>query len=186
MLRVIFLIQLICSFAQANASFSRGNELVATSIQGQVQVDCNGFNGISSATYTCRDIVLEPNPYDYFVGPKDPRVDKVDLVALREDGSSRSKLMGYDGLRGKSREAVNLWISTIFQKPLLAYGLNTIRYKVYSENNGVQYEGNFNVTVKRGSARQCRSMQYDSSDINDCNSQYSICQRYFEETNNCK
>lgn len=186
MFRMIFLIQVIYSFAQANVGFSRGNELFATSIQGQVRVVCEGFNGISSATFTCRDNVLDPNPYDYFVGPKDPAITKLELIALHEDGSARSKMISYDGHSGKSREAVNLWISTLFQKPLLAYGVNTIRYKIYSEHRDGQQEGNFNVTVKRGPARQCPLAQYDSIDINDCNSQYSICQRYFEENNNCK
>lgn len=187
MLRVILLIQIFYSFAQANTGFSRGNEFVATSIQGQVRVVCNGFNGTSSATFTCRDIVLDPNPYDYFVGPRNARLTKLDLVVLREDGSTRSKVMGYDGSYGKSRDAVNLWISTIFQTPLLTYGVNTIRYKIYSSDyNEGQYEGNFNVMVKRGPARQCPLVQYDSLDINDCSSQYSICQRYFEEYKNCR
>ncbi|MGZ3773540.1 MAG: hypothetical protein ACXVCY_00810 [Pseudobdellovibrionaceae bacterium] len=186
MFRMILLFHVISSFAHADIGFSRGGELVATSIQGQVHVVCNGFNGAGSVTYTCREIVLDPNPYDYFVGPQDSRINKVNLTALHEDGSSREKVVDYDGVHGKTRDALNLWISTIFQKPLLAYGLNTIRYRLYSDNGDGQYEGNFNVTVKRGSTRQCTSTQYESADINDCNSQYSVCQRYFEENHNCR
>lgn len=187
MFRMMFLVHILCSFAQADvAGFSRGSEFIGTSIQGQVRVNCNGFNGSATAVYNCRDIALEPNPYDHFIGPKDSRLDKIDLTAFHEAGTNRNKLMGYDGIRGKSREAFNLWISTIFQKPILAFGLNTIRYKLYSDYNSTVVEGNFNVVVKRGFARQCQSMQYDSSDINDCNSQYSICQRYFNEQKNCQ
>ncbi|MGZ3770839.1 MAG: hypothetical protein ACXVCR_17750 [Bdellovibrio sp.] len=187
MLRVILFIHMLCSFAYAETiGFSRGSEFTATSIQGQVQVACNGFNGAGTATYTCREVALDPNPYDYFIGPKDYRVDKLELNVIQEGGIIRNKLASYDGVYGKSREAFNLWISTLFQKPLLAMGLNTIHYKLYSDNNSKVYDGSFEVTVKKGSARQCRPMQYTSTDINDCNSQYSMCQKYFNEQSNCR
>lgn len=186
MFKLIVLLQGICASALADsAGFLKGNEFTAAPIQGQVRVVCNGFNGSGTALYTCRENTLEPHPYDYFVGPKNAKIDKVEIIANHEDGSSRSKIIGYDGAQGKSREAFNLWISTLFQKPLLEHGLNTIHYKVYSERNGERYEGSFSAFVKRGIQRQCPTANYTSTDINDCNSQYSICQRYFQENHNC-
>ncbi|MBV2169813.1 MAG: hypothetical protein KUL82_14000 [Bdellovibrio sp.] len=186
MLKVLFSIITFCLMAKAHAAgFANGNALIATPIQGQVQVQCNGFNGSGTALYTCRDVVMDPQAYDYFVGPQDARADKVELMAFHEDGSSRSKVNNYDGARGKSRDAFNLWISTLFQKPLLEYGRNTIRYKIFSDNNTPYAQGEFGVVVQRGAARQCPAATYHSTDSNDCNSQYSICQRYFEEYRNC-
>ncbi|KYG68827.1 hypothetical protein AZI87_06250 [Bdellovibrio bacteriovorus] len=187
MLKVIASILLFSSMASAEfVGFSHGNELSATAISGTVKVICSGFNGSGSAIYTCRDMALNPAAYDHFVGPQDSRTDRVELVATHADGSSRSKTAEYDGYRGKSKEAFNLWISTIFQKPLLEAGVNTIRYRIYSRNIEPMAEGTFVANVKRGAPRQCPTAQYTSSDINDCNSQYSICQRYFEEYNNCQ
>ncbi|WP_374076226.1 hypothetical protein [Bdellovibrio bacteriovorus] len=188
MLKTVVLLLAFCSLAQAHTGFSRGNELSATAIQGQVRVICSGFNGSGSAIYSCRDVALDPQAYDYFVGPQDGRANKIELTAAHEDGSSRSKLVDYDGARGKSREAFNLWISTLFQKPLLEFGTNTIRYRIFSGNKLIEPmgEGTFTAVVKRGAARTCPAAQYNSSDISDCNSQYSICQKYFEEYHNCQ
>lgn len=189
MLKILFTILSIGSLAKANPiGFARGAEFFATPIQGQVRVTCSGFNGSGSAVYTCRDVVLDPQAYDYFVGPQDPRADKVELIASHEDGSSRSKINNYDGMRGKSRDAFNLWISTLFQKPLLQYGVNSIRYRLLGGENLVEsfVEGTFAVMVKKGVQRTCPQAQYTSTDANDCSSQYSICQRYFEEYRNCQ
>lgn len=188
MFKTILFILVFGTWAQARVGFSRGNEFAATHIQGQVRVICDGFNGAGSATFTCRDVVLEPLAYDYFVGPQDARADKVELIASHEDGSFRSKLVDYNGAQGRSREAFNLWISTLFQKPLLEQGKNTVKYKIYSGGRLLEVtgEGTFTVEVKRGVARTCPTEQFDSSDINDCSSQYSVCQRYFEELRNCR
>lgn len=189
MLKVILSFFAVHSFAQADQlGFARGNELTATPIQGQVQVTCSGFNGSGSAVYTCRDVVMDPQAYDYFVGPRDPQADKVELVATHEDNSMRIKISNYDGVRGRSRDAFNLWISTLFQKPLLEFGKNLIQYQLYAGEKKREFAGSnqFVVNVKRGSARSCPPAHYNSADVNDCNSQYSICQRYFEEYHNCQ
>lgn len=189
MFNVILLLLSFSFFAQARESgFSKGHEFVATPIQGQVRVVCNGFNGTGAAAFNCRDVALDPAVYDYFVGPIDSRADRVELYATHEDGSFRVKAVDYDGVRGRSREAFNLWISTLFQKPLLEFGKNSIRFKIYSGSNLIEEISNasFMVNVKKGPARTCPVATYNSTDINDCSSQYSICQRYFEEYRNCQ
>ena len=191
MLKTLLAFLAFSSIAQARIGFSLGDNLVATPIQGQVRVVCDGFNGSGTAQYNCRDVVLSPNPYDYFVGPQISSGfgnERVELMATQEDGTVRVKSAAYDALRGKSREAFNLWISTIFQKPLLNYGANNIRYKIYTAEraNEVQSEGLFVVTVQKSAGRMCPSVEYTSTDFNDCNSQYSICQRYFDQYKYCQ
>lgn len=176
-------------FAQTNTvGFSRGNVFTAIPLQAQVQVTCSGFNGEGTASYNCRDVVLEPMAYDYFVGPADPNLKWVDLVATRQDGTTRVKTAAYNGYRGRTEEAINLWISTIFQKGLLGLGTNEVKYKLYVKDNTRDpfVSGTFQATVNRAAIRQCPSGAYESPDINDCSSQYSVCQRYFSERNFCR
>jgi hypothetical protein len=182
---------LIALFSRAYASplgFENGNEFTANPITGQVQVTCDGFNGNSSARYTCRDIALDPRAYDFFVGPRDARANQVVLENVDENGSIKSKVLTYEGSFGKSKEAVNLWISTIFQKPILKLGTNKIRYSIYSSHQPSQpySSGIFEAIVRRGVTRICPDGRYISHDTNDCNSQYSICQKYFAEFKNCR
>lgn len=182
------------SFAQAQTQisaavgFASGNNFSAVPIQGEVRVFCNGDEGLSNAIFTCRDVVLDPKAYDYFIGPQDGRADQVELTATREDGSRRTKNEDYVGSTGRSEDSINLWISTLFQKPLLQLGSNDIQYKIYSGRNAAKpyAQGNFRVSVARGAARTCPAATYQSSQMSDCTSQYSICQRYFDEFKNCR
>lgn len=179
----------VSAFAQTNTvGFSHGNVLSAIPLQGQVQVTCSGFNGEGTASYNCRDVVLEPQSYDYFVGPRDSRLKWVDLVSVRQDGTTRVKTASYDGAVGRTNEALNLWISTIFQKGLLGLGKNEISYKIYASDNTREaiVTGTFQAVVNRLPTRQCATGSYTSSDISDCNSQYSVCQRYFAERQFCR
>ncbi|XGC80719.1 hypothetical protein ACES2L_15450 [Bdellovibrio bacteriovorus] len=185
MLKTLLFVFAFSSFAHAQyVGFAKGNQLSATPVQGRVHVVCNGFNGTGAALYSCHDVVLDPAAYDHFIGPKDSRADGVILVVKHEDGSVRDRASSYDGVRGKSRDAFNLWISTLFQKPILEAGVNTVQYRIFS-GKILLAEGRFQAIVTRGGARTCPNAQYNSTDNNDCNSQYSICQRYFEEYNNC-
>lgn len=189
MLRTFLAILLLSLSAQANTvGFAKGNELTAAAVEGRVTVTCNGFNGVGNAIYACRDQVLEPQVYDYFTGPTHPKAAEVELKCKREDGSVRTKASGYNGAKGISTDSFNLWISTLFQKPLLQVGVNTIDYKITADDRADTEiaKGRFVVNVKRAPARRCPDAHYNSTDINDCNSQYSVCQRYFEEFNNCR
>lgn len=168
--------------------FSNGNDLSASPIQGKVIVNCQSGTASSNAVYQCRDIALDTKPYDYFIGAYDPRIDRVDLLAVKEDGSSTLKTSPYNGIQGQSREAFNLWISTPFQKPLLAFGKNLVQIRYFSGGNPIQTNGaeSFIVTVKRGPLRACQTAQYTSADLNDCSSQYSICQQFFRDQQYCQ
>ncbi len=192
MLKVVSIILLLCSAAKAAdlPGFASGSDFSATPIEGTVIMTCEGFNGTSEATYSCRDVVLDPQAFDTFTGPVDPRATQVELRADHEDGSSRVKMAGYNGKTGKSTSTFNLWVSTLFQKPLLMAGVNKLSYSVYSGTGSEAFQeyarGTFVLTVKRNTLRRCPTTQYHSTDVTDCNAQYSICQRYFEQYNNCR
>lgn len=189
MLNVLHALFAAIAFGQTNPpGFAGGNSLNAVPISGEVQVTCSGFNGESAVLFQCRDMVLEPNAYDHFMGPREADFKWVELVAERPDGSVRVKTVAYDGARGATKEPLNLWISTIFQKGLLAVGLNQISYKLSSkeDNRGPFVTGKFEAIVNRTEERECARGVYESTDINDCNSHYSVCQRYFAERGFCK
>ena len=94
MLRTFIALFLLATTAVgANAEyvgFRHGSEFVAAAVEGHVTVSCNGFNGTGSAIYACRDVVLDPRAYDYFVGPRNVRGANLELRCTREDGSVRS------------------------------------------------------------------------------------------------
>jgi len=171
--------------AQNRIGFSSSSEFTASQIEGEVTVTCTSYNGVGHAAYLCRSVVLEPAIYDYFVGPRDARAKKISLNVQHQDGSNREKTVDYDGPAGKSREAYNLWISTLFQRPMLEMGMNTVNYSLLDGKTEVA-RGTVGVKVNAGARRTCPAAAYNSVDLNDCNSQYSICQRYFEEFRNCR
>lgn len=167
--------------------FQKGNQFVATPISGQVTIVCENppEPGGISGFFNCRDTILEPSPYDYFEGPKIDGNGQLILKAIHADGSTQEKNLSYDGSRGLSG-AVNLWIHTIFQVPLLAIDENKIQFSLKDSRDQVVAQGDFSVTVDRGAPRTCQPTEYHSGDMSDCSSQYSICQKYFQEFNNCR
>lgn len=170
----------------AMASFKNGNALTTYPIEGTATVRCDGFNGRQTAVYNCRDVAMEPGPYDYFVGPKSDTAYKVNLKAQHQDGSSRNKSEKYVGATGISADSFNLWISTLFQRPLLEYGRNLVLWEIIDEDDKVLYNGEFEAVVNRGALRKCEPAFYNSTDANDCNSQFTVCQKYFEQHNFCR
>lgn len=171
------------SFAQ-QVGLEKGNSFQSVALSGQVTVICNGFSGYGQNTYNCRDITLEPATYDNVTGPRDPSIDEIKLISKQESGSVVKKTEDFDGRLGRTENAVNLWISTLFQKPLLRDGRNIISYELLAKGV-VKQSGEFSVQVTRSQARVCPNTTYNSIDFNDCQAQYSICQRYFKENNFC-
>ncbi|WP_413289322.1 hypothetical protein [Bdellovibrio sp. HCB337] len=162
--------------------FSNGSQFSSAHIQGAVTVYCQGGDVI---TYTCYDTVLDPSSYDYFLGPGNIVADEVTLSNLRPDGTRRERTEVYDFRNARSDGAFNLWISTPFQRPLLALGKNVVDYLLLSRGKIVT-QGTFTVNVSQSAGRTCPSTHYNSNDPNDCKSQYTVCQRYFEQYNYCR
>lgn len=166
----------------AAPGFAQGNQFYAIPLQGNVTVYCGTSE---SASYTCYDTVLDPASYDYFVGPEGIRAEQVTLSCLRQDGTRRDRTEDYDTKNTRSLHAYNLWINTPFQRPLLAMGVNKIDYTMSNMGKIIQ-QGTFSVNVAHGKARNCPTTHYNSSDINDCQSPYTVCQRYFEQYDYCR
>lgn len=166
----------------AGPGFSSGSNFVAYAIQGQVVVHCSDG---TSASYNCRDSVLDPASYDYFIGPAGVKADEVALSCLRADGTRRDRISNYNSTLGRSSDSFNLWISTLFQRPLLLPGINKIDFQLRNLGQGV-VRGVFEVVVNYGAPRTCPLTHYNSTDSNDCQSQYTVCQKYFEQYQYCR
>lgn len=166
----------------ATPGFSLGDQFYATPLQGTVTVYCNPGE---SVTYTCHATVLDPSNYDYFIGPEGTKAQEVSLSCVRPDGSRRDRTEEYNNRTRKSANAFNLWISTPFQRPLLALGTNQVDYRMMSMGKIID-QGTFSVNVAHGSARTCPATHYNSTDANDCQSPYTVCQRYFEQYDYCR
>ena len=172
----------VVSAQAATAGFSQGTQFSSSHIQGTVTVYCSGADAV---TYACYDTVLDPHNYDYFIGPAGVVADEVTLSNLRPDGSRRERTEVYNFRKNRSDGAFNLWISSPFQRPLLAHGKNSVDFRLLSRGKIVN-QGNFVVAVAQGAARTCPTTHYNSNDANDCKSQYTVCQRYFEQYQYCR
>ncbi len=185
-MKKLILIFIILGFAAATRAeatgFTLGNQFYSIHLHGRVEVYCGAEN---MAIYTCNDIVLDPASYDYFIGPKGIKAENIFLTNTRADGSQRSRNGVYNSSISRSADAFNLWISTPFQRPLLALGVNKIDYKLVSTGK-IANQGSFSVNITHGEPRTCPTTYYNSTDINDCQSQYTICQKYFEQYDYCR
>jgi len=179
---LLFLLVTTVAAQAATPGFSTGSEFLAIPIQGQVTVYCANEE---TANYTCYDSVLDPASYDYFVGPEGVSAQEVSLSCLRQDGSIRERTELYNARINKSIYAFNLWINTPFQRPLLGLGENKVNYSMFSSGNLV-HQGTFTVKVTQGTSRTCPSTHYNSLDQSDCQSPYTVCQRYFEQFDYCR
>lgn len=170
--------------AESKIGFSGGSEYSSVPLNGSITVQCN--SGIESRVshFDCRSEVLFPYEFDYFYGPK-MDADEVVLVASREDGSTRKKDGSYDGSAGRSKKHFNLWVSTVFQRPLLNFGKNSINFNLKKNGRSVS-TGNFEVNVSAGEPRYCARRYYFSSTMQDCESNWSMCQKYFADENYCQ
>ncbi|MFZ4405191.1 MAG: hypothetical protein ACOYOK_13910 [Pseudobdellovibrionaceae bacterium] len=203
------------SIAMADFGFSQGNTMQTVILQGQASIVCReqtfdpprlpdlprgprpfvedlnyriqGYN-TDMATFNCRTERLEPYSYDRFIGPVNAEATQVRLTVNRADGSQRIRTVSYRGADGRTKDALNLWLSAAYEKPLLAKGINKVQFQLLNSANSVLQSGEFTATVQSsGVARQCERSLFNSDNLMDCRSQYSTCQRYFGmEFNNCR
>lgn len=167
--------------------FTHPSPFKVVALQGSVVLECSGFQGTVSQTYFCRDQIIDSGNFDYFVGPSNNEGDEVRLSAEHFDGTTRNMKAEYNPRKGQSSEPFNLWVSTLFQKPLLKEGRNLIRWVLLQSRAGKEVAvGQFTVDVERAGSRTCRTKRYQSIDSIDCHNQYSICQRFFSESNYCR
>lgn len=185
-MKLFSLMMFLCSIQTFAAGFSAGENFTTERISGNIMISCVGPNMSTVGTAHCVSENLNPAEYSYFVGSK---IDATEVVLQATDEQGRKstiKKEKYDSVLGKSKKPFNLWIATVFQRPLLNYGKNNIEYKLLK--NGLEVEsGNFMVEVATGASRQCtRGGYYYSNNLNDCSFPQSYCSRYFMENNYCR
>lgn len=174
-------------FAADDAGFETGNEFQSVYLEGEITVSCRDPQGGSDlAIFRCAAEVLDPAEFVKFKGPAGVDADEVVLKATREDGSMREKSESYNPATGLSKGRFNLWIATLFQRPLLKHGRNSVDYSLQKSGAPVK-SGNFTANVSQGPDRSCRYRRhYQSSDMSDCRSSQRLCSRYFWEENYCQ
>jgi hypothetical protein len=189
MFKMMFLILATAGLgANADVGFRNGNKLDAHYVSGRIHVDCamTGPSGPSSVWTNCEAEILNPSEADYFVGPQGVVADSLEITALHEDKSTRTKTDSYDAEKGRSSGRFNLWISTVFQRPLLDMGMNKVHY-ILKLKGSVVSEGDFEAIVAKAGDLECRRTgYYYSQSSNDCMTGYSFCSQYFYENNYCQ
>jgi hypothetical protein len=181
---VVFAVMFFMTQTSFALGFAAGNEFQASSSSGHITVTCQGPEGpATTVNFDCWNGSLSPVEYDYFLGPT-LTADSVNLTVTREDQSQRSKDSRYDSRRGMSVDRFNLWVASLFQRPLLADGVNRVHYSLKLKGASVD-EGDFVVKVVREPTAVCPNHSYTSKDPADCTNQYSMCGKYFEEFHYC-
>ena len=164
----------------AQARFSRGDNFQYVNIDGYLTIICKN----RTKTVTCRDVFMDPWPYDVFVGPRNFHAEVVDLKAT--DGKEiQSAVVDYDGQTGRSAD-VNIGVFSLFQKPLLRVGENRVRYSLLDRTGKVLETDVFAVSVTRGKSRTCDAREMHTENPDDCDLPYSSCQQYFKNQNFCR
>lgn len=169
----------------AAPGFSKGDRFQVVTLRGNLNVRCNVGAEIRQSNFQCESQVLAPASYDFFVGSAIPAADKIILIAERSDKSIREKEEVYNGARGQSQRMINLWVSSVFERPLLNYGMNTVTYKIM-KGPATYEQGVFKVQVDAGAGRSCPTYSMTSTSAGDCETSYSVCDRYFRAFNYCQ
>lgn len=181
---LVLILTTLSARAQGEArsgQFEDGNDFQYFGAVGNVSVQCfpsgGAPSGPTSAYYRCDGYSFSPGEEARFIGPVTD-ADEVTLVATHADRSTRSKSGSYDGRKGQSDDRFNLWISTVFQRPLLKMGINTVAWTLKRKGKSVA-KGSFTANVKDNGDLQCPSASETSWDMDDCMSSSRVCSNYF-------
>jgi hypothetical protein len=167
----ILTVLFFCASAFATtAGFKDGNNYEALTYDGSVTASCD----TGTRVHYCSAYGLSPAMYTKLVTPQRVDANEYEVVATHESGKKVTK----DGkFKRTESKGINLWIRTLFQRPLLAFGLNKIDYKIKKDKNVVQ-SGSFEVTVNQGERKTCRR-GFIRMTGNSCENSSSACNEYF-------
>jgi hypothetical protein len=184
LLSILVVTTLLSSFAYgADLGFKGGNNFQTINLSGSGRIYCPGSG--ESRFIRCDFQYLVPGERAYFAYGEEIDADRVKLTAIREDGSTRSKDSKYRSSKGRSSKSFNLWIRTLFQRPLLKMGVNTIAVEM-TKDGSIVAEDEFVATVEQGESRQCSYRSVYGRFDSDCESIYRACDRYFAAQNYCR
>lgn len=188
MKNLILLLLGLFSFNAFGVGFEPGNSFEAVEIEGDIMITCDDMASgrHDFVSVRCRDELLLPGEFVKFSGDKGLDADEVSLTSKWEDGSTRTKTENYDPATGLSKSTFNLWIRTLFQRPLLDYGKNEITYELTKDGSAVQ-SGRFEAQVAQGEKRVCSARHhFFSNSSQDCYSPSNMCRRYFSLYGYCR
>ena len=187
MSKIILFVSIIVSFSAIafDIGFERGNEMSTLDMRGRATVYCNSSSGNDRGPeykyYNCDDTLLLGGDYGAIV-VTNGSVD-ADWLKLQREGSKYIKGARFNTQTGKTKYNYNLWIRTVFQKPLLKMGENVIKY-TFTKRKKVVASGTFTVYVNEGEVRQCRSMTLFG--YGSCPSRVMACDDLYRRQNYCK
>lgn len=175
----------VTAFAK-DVGFAAGTKYESVFIYGELTVHCHEGSQSDSMYAYCRQTILAPSEFTHFYGPEGVKADKVLLIAKHEDGSVKEKKKKYNYKKGRTKNEVNLWVTTLFQRALLENGRNDITYVM--KNNGKNVaSGEFVADVEIAPERRCRRRRIHSFRIEDCRGgSAKMCQKYFQLENYCR
>ncbi len=181
-LAIIFSVNTAMAF---EVQLGDGETVKTVELNGRVSVSCQENTPHGPRTnyyhYYCQSDNLASGNYGK-VRVVDGSVD-ADWVKLQREGSRYIKGVKFNSATNESTVSINLWITTLFQKPLLTMGTNTINY-TFTKNRVEVEKGTFNVLVETGESRSCRlgNLHY----YNYCPGRFNACGDYFRRHNYCK
>lgn len=173
------------SLGNERPGFSGGADYEAKNLDAMVQISCHEKGHTELVHFRCQDWVLNPAEFTYFLGPLGVQADHLIVESIRADRSSETKKMTYDSVKGRTSRRINLWVTTLTQRPLLKIGTNQIEWALYARGAEVAH-GNFRSEVSSGPNLSCPLGRYVSYDLNDCRSPGNICRQHFERHNYCQ
>ncbi len=178
------ILSLIAANSFAEVGFKRGNELQVQPVYGTAYIVCTDFNNLRrQKTVSCSADIVSPTLRDKFVtaGPVD--ADKVELKSTFENGRSITRTSSFDGPKGESKSAFNLWINTVTQNPMLRPGKNVVDYKLTKKKDVVE-TGTFIAFADVKDVKRCepRSLPFTY----ECDNDFEVCDDYFWANNNCE
>lgn len=176
---------LASSVPSVAADFNGHREFTHVDLVGDVDVTCLGGGQIGRRSFQCSGYMLNPQMFSRFHHEFDGQADRVTLSTQHRNNKTVRKSSDWDQSKQRSKDAFNLWVSTVFQRPLLQMGLNTISYDLTRSGRSVE-SGTFMVRVNDGGTRQCRYRRITTTDSTLCENGNIACGDYFELENNCE
>ena len=162
--------------------FRSGDTFTYQQLRGSVRVQCQDQNRRTQFhTVQCYQNILSPTEMDYVVSEQ-LDADEIKVTSTWESGKVVKKDVKYDTNKDRSKKRLNLWIRTLFQRPLLAPGTNEVTFVAYKDGREVQSRTQ-SVEVRNGGGKYC---PYYSMYIGSCTQLSFVCSEYFQRFNYCR
>jgi hypothetical protein len=165
-------------------SFDGRREFTHIDLRGAVDVTCFDGGQVKRSYHQCSGYLLQPRAYAHFYHNTEVQADRVALTVQHQNKETVQKRSTWDNANKRSTDAFNLWVWTVFQRPLLELGENVISFDLTQAGRSVA-RGDFKVSVKDGGVRECRYRRITTGNEQLCENAMSACTEYFDLENNC-